>query len=193
MTGRFPEAWGIIRRNPTPWVLYFGAWVGISLATLGLGLLLAVNALRGLLAALREDRPPELGALFRMDHIQRDLVALLVYYVPIFAGGAVGGVGAYLAGVVLAFVPWLAAEDRYEPLDLWKVSLKAIQEDWQEVVVSGLVASVIVGVSICLCGVPLLVTLPLCAVEAALVYESRRERLLAIADAEGVKRLPEAG
>jgi hypothetical protein len=189
VTDHFQRSWAVVQKNLGAWVLYFLAFMGVSVVTGGLGMLLTFNVFRGVRDAVREERGPVIGSIFKLDQVQRDLPALATFLGAIFVGSAVGGIGGYLAHILLGWVPMLATEDRFASGDLWKISLKAAQDDWQELVVFSLIAGGITMASFCLCGVPLIVALPVCAVAQWLMYESHRDRLLEIAAAEGIPLL----
>lgn len=185
----FQRAWGIVQRDLIAWVMYFGVWLAVTMMSAGLGIIFTISVLRGMGAAIREQRAPQLGDAFKLDTLGDDLPALGIFYAGVALCSAAGGVGAYLAPVLVGWVPYLATERRYQPIELWKVTTKSAAEDWQTVLIFSLITSGITIASLCLFGLPFLVALPVCAVANWLLYEEHRERLFAIADQEAIPLL----
>lgn len=189
MVDHFRDGWGIVSKNPVAWVLYFVVLMGVASVTMGLGILLGFNAVRGVRAAIEEDRGPDVSDLFVLENLQRDLPALVIFFGGIAVGSAAAGIGGLIAQILLGWTPLLATEDRFASGELWKISLKAAQEDWQELLVFSLIAGAISFVSMMLCGLPFLLALPVCAVAQWKLYESHRDRLLEIGAQEGIALL----
>lgn len=187
ITEYYSKAWTVIQKNLVAWIVLYVAFTAVSIVTCGLGLLLMPNVLREVRDSLAEDRGPTLGSLFRMDRLANDAVNLIILWGAVTVGSMVAGIGAAIAGVLLQFVTQLAADDRYAPFDNAKISFKHAMAHPGDHIMFFLLTNVIIWVSAALCGLPLLVTLPVIGVAQWMWYQDQRAELDGIASQEGIR------
>ena len=180
---------GRVQKNLVGWIVFYIVFIGVTILTCGLGGLLMPNAMREIRDCYRDDRGPEIGALFRMDRITNDLINYLVYFGAMTLGGAAGGIGGTVAMVLLQFQMPLAAEDRYQPLDNAKLSLKHVSAHAGDHVVFVIISTGLGMLSAAFCLLPLPVVAPVIAMAHWLWYEDVREEIDGIAVDAGVKAI----
>lgn len=187
ITDYYSKAWAEVSKNLVAWVVLYTAFIAVTVFTCGLGAILLPNVFREVRDALAEGRAPGMGGLFRTDRLGNDVFNLVILYGAMAVGSMLAGLGAPVAGVLLQMVTPLAADDRYAPLDNAKISFKHVLAHLGDHVVFFLIANVLIWVSAALCGLPLLVAMPVIGVAQWLWYNDVRAELDGIAESEGVR------
>lgn len=182
----YKQARDEVLREPGAHAVVAGVFLALNVVTGGLGILLMPNYLRELRAARNEDRLPDTARLFDTAKLNSDITNGLVYLGAILLGSWACGLGASAAAVLLGLQMPMAAEDRYEPLDNAKLSAKHALE---HLPVHGrffLIATLMVFGSLLLCGLPLLLVLPILSVAQNLFHDAVRAQIEAVANREGI-------
>lgn len=187
----FKRGWAEVQENLVGWIVLYTVFVAIALATCGLGGLLMPNVMREIRDVHEQRRPPELGALFRMDRISNDIINYLVYFGAMTLGGAAGGIGGTIAAVALQFQMPLAAEDRYQPLDNAKLSVKHVMEHLGDHVVFMLASTALGMLAALTCLLALPLVGPVIGMAHWLWYLDNREELDRIASQSGIRLIGE--
>ncbi len=189
VTEYYKRGWAEVQQELAGWLVFYGVFIAITMFTCGLGGLLMPNVMREIRDTHREQRAPDIGRLFVMDHLVDDIVNWLIYFGAISIGGAAGGIGGTLAAVALQFQMPLAAEGRYQPIDNAKLSLKHVGQHVGDHVMFMVIASVLGIVSVFFCLLPLIIIGPVIGKAHWLWYEDARAELDGFAADMGIKQL----
>ncbi len=180
----FKSGWEVVKPTLVPWIVF--ALIFLVILSTGLGLFLMPNAFRAIRDAVDRQQGPELSDLFDFSNISDDLVAMLVYMVGVTIGSFLCGVGAIPAGVLLFWVPMLAAEGQFGGVECAKASLAHAKANFMAILVFMLVAILINSAASLLCYIPVLVSMPVTFAAQWLYYTRNRDEILAAASAAGV-------
>lgn len=180
----YKNAWEIVKLNIGAWVIL--GLVYLVVASVGVGIFLMPNLMRATRNALEKNQAPEMGELFNFDHIAEDFMAMLFYSVAIFVGSLACGVGAYVAAVLFIWVPMLAAEGRFEPMDAMKVSMAHAKTMIAPIAIFLIIGSLINSVGATLCVVPMLVTLPMFFIAMWKFYRENEAAIFQAANEAGI-------
>jgi len=182
----FGAAWNIVKENLVGWII-FTLVLGI-LGSFGVGLLLVPNAMRAARDAIDSNSGPEIGALFNFDNITDDAIGMIIYFAAIFVGSFVV-IGGLIASVLFAWVPMLLAENRVAGAESWKASLAHTKGNFVDILVFGVIATVINIAGGLACGLGTFITAPVTLVAGWLFYTSQRDQILQLAQQDGVSLL----
>lgn len=186
----FSAAWEDIKDNLVGWILYVLVFGVVNSFTGGLAaLVLLPNVLRGTRDALHGGVAPDIGGMFNFDKVGDDVVAMLIQGVGIAIGSLACGIGALVAAVLFIWIPFIAAEGKFAPADSWKVSLAHAKGSAVDIIVFLLIAGVVNMVGSLLCGVGLLVTIPVTLAAQWKFFEANRDQIYALASQEGVAQI----
>ncbi len=182
------QAWTVVSRDIFSWFLFFGVFFFAFLFTCGVGTVLIVNVLREARAAVEEERGPRIGGLFQMDRIGADCVAVLLYIVPFWLGGASGGLLSAAIGIALVLFFPLVVEGRHDPIDCAKLSLRHVMKYPGEHILFFFVSWILGSV-----GSMFIITIPIVfamrEVAQWLWYKRFRDELIGMAEADGLRRI----
>ena len=184
MVEHFTSGWEIVKPNLVPWLLT--GLVLMMLMSLGVGMFLLPNFYRVTRKAIDNNAPPDVGGLFEFDNIADDIIAMLLYSVAITVGLFVCVVGALVTGVLFFWVPMIAAEGHYAPMDMMKASLAHAKANFVPILVFLIVASLINNIAASLCMLPVLLSAPVTLVAAWRAYESNRDAIHQAAREQGI-------
>ena len=167
------------QEDPVAWSLLWGAAMGIAIATMGLGLVLAPNAYRVTRDALREDRSPDVADLFKVhtDLLLDDAIAAFGVLVALMVAGTFTGPVAVLAYVLLQMAPPAVTEPDVGGIDALQLSVAHMQRDPGAMLVQGLIAN-LVNLPVLCCLVPMVVTVPITGIAQWMFYEAHRREIL---------------
>lgn len=180
----YKEAWSLIKPNLVSWVI-FGVVLGLVFSvTGGLGVVIYPNAMRATRDALKADRAPELGDLFKFDHLSDDLMAMIVY----FAAAAIGGVvlvGTLITMPLVWWVPMLAADGRFAGVEAAKASFAHVKANFMPVFGFFILTIVVNSLGTMTCFIGTLITVPLTLVASWRHYEQMAQAIIAAGIAGG--------
>lgn len=185
----YKRGWTEVSRHLVGWVVFYSAFLAVTVLTCGIGGILYPNLMREAGEVARDGGPPQLSNLFRTDHLANDFINYLVYYGAMMAGSAAGGIGGFIAAVVLQFQMPMAADDRYSPIDNAKLSLQHVTEHPADHLVFLLIAYAITLPALLLCLLPMPLVGPIMIMAHRLWYDDIREELDTIASSKGIKLL----
>ena len=177
----YRRGWTEVEKNLVGWVVFYTAFMAVTIFTCGLGGILYPNVIRAVRTAYQSGSGPQLSSLFSTEHLVNDLINYLIYYGGMMLGSAVGGVGGLIAAILMQFQMPLAAEDRYAPLDNSKISLQHASEHPADHLVFLLMTYVLTIPAILLCLLPLPIVGPVVLMAHWLWFEDVRSELDTIA------------
>ena len=186
----YKQARDEVSREPVAHAVVAGVFVALNVLSGGLGVLLLPNYLRELRAAEAEQRLPDTARLFDTSRLNSDVTNGLIYLAAVLLGSWACGVGASAAALLLGLQMPLAATDRYEPLDNAKLSARHALDHLQDHVRFFGVAVLLVTASLLLCGLPLLVVLPVLSLAQNHFFDAVQSDLDALAEREGIVARP---
>ncbi len=186
----FSSGWDAIRDQLLGWILFSVVFTVVISVTFGLGIFLVPNAMRCVRDAIDSGGAPDIGGLFSFDQIAEDLVGMLISLGANLLGSTLAGVGAIITGVLFFWIPPLLADGRVSGAESWKASLAHSKEHFVDILVFTLVASAINFVGAMLCGLGLLITVPVTLAASWLFYAEQRDQILELAQRDGVGLLP---
>ena len=182
----YKRAWAQVSDDLGSWVVLYAVFFLLSVFTGGLAVVLMPNLHRELRDVRAEGRGPEVGNLFRFDHISTDAVAGLVYLGAMYVGSLAAGLGTTIAAVALAFLMPLAADNRFEPLDNAKLSAQHVVGHIAPHVMLFAATFVLAMIGIFTCGLAFVVVGPLIGMATQMYYEDCREELDELARGMGL-------
>ncbi len=176
-----------VLREPFAHAGVAGLFLVLNVVSGGLGVLLHPNNLRELRAARAEQRLPDAARLFDASRLNSDVANGLLYLGAVVLGSWACGVGSSAAAVLLGLHMPLAAADRYDPLDNAKLSARHALDHLQVHVRFFGAAVLLVTASLLLCGLPLLVVLPVLSLAQIDFFDAVCTDLDALAEREGIR------
>ncbi len=175
------QSLAIYQRNPMEWSLMYGVATIATIATAGLGIVLAPNAFRATAKAIEEERGPELQELFNFhDTMMEDAIAIGGMAITSMVAGSFTGPLATLVSILLGLAPVAVTEPDVGGLDALQLSVGFAQKEPVPMFVHGILASLVNLPGIC-CFFPIFVTLPITAISQSLFYAKHRNTILGIA------------
>jgi len=182
-------AFEVFKRNPVQWIL-IGLLFGL-MSNLVVGVFLMPNFIRIARASAAPDAPPpEIGDLFKMDHIADDAVTVLILVVATMAGLCVCFIGSSIVAVLGIWTQHLCADRLYAPVDCLKASFHHAKSNLGEIVITLITFAIVFVLGVVLtCGLGAFLISPLAIIALERFYNSHRENIIAAADAAGVPRL----
>lgn len=185
----YKRGWAEVQKHLVGWVVFYTAFLAVTLLTCGLGGVLYPNVMREVKEVAEDGGPPQLANLFRTDHIANDVINYLIYYAGMMVGSMAGGVGGIVAALLLQFQMPMAADDRYAPVDNAKLSLQHVTTHPADHLVFILVTYALVLPSMMLCMLPLPLVGPVTVMAHWLWYQDAREQLDAFAEDQSLPRI----
>ncbi|MDG1478233.1 MAG: hypothetical protein P8R54_01515 [Myxococcota bacterium] len=185
----YQRGWVEVQKNLFGWMIFYTAFMAVTIFTCGLGGILYPNIVREVRTSYRDGSGPQLSSLFNTEHLANDLINYLIYYGGILLGGAVGGIGGPIASLILQFQMPLAADDRYAPMDNAKLSLQHVSDHPGDHIVFLLMTYVLTIPTILFCLLPLPIVGPVLLMAHWLWYEDIRSELDTIASDKEIKQL----
>ena len=185
----YTRGWAEVQKHLVGWVVFYTAFLAVTLLTCGLAGVLYPNLLREAKEVSEDGGPPQLANLFRTDHLSNDVFNYIIYYVAMLVGSMAGGLGAPVGALLLQFQLPMAADDRYSPVDNAKISVQHVLKRPADHLVFILVSYVLIIPAMLLCMLPLPIVGPVAVMALWLWYADTREELDAIAASENIPRL----
>ncbi len=175
------QSLAIYQRDPMQWSLMYGVCTVATIATAGLGIVLAPNAFRATAKAIEEERGPDLQELFNFhDTMMEDAIAVGGMFITSMVAGSFTGPLASLVAILLGLAPIAVTEPTVGGLDALQLSVGFAQKQPIPMFVHGILASLINLPAIC-CFFPIFFTLPVTAISQSLFYAKHRNEVLGIA------------
>lgn len=138
-----------LKKNPVPWVIMNLIYTMVPLANV----LFSVQMCRVVRDCIEEDRAPEVGDLFKTEKLGTDITAVLIYFGCIFVSVFLCYLPALFVAPVLAFTPWIAADDKLTGMDAVKASFYWGKDNWLHCFTTLFILGIVAQLSILACGV----------------------------------------
>jgi hypothetical protein len=180
-------AFETFKKHPLPWLL-LGLVFGM-IQPFG-GAFLMPNFIRIARKAASSEEPPDIGDLFNFDDIVDDLVTMVLFSVAVMVGACACLIGAWIVALLGTWTFHLRADKLYAPVDCLKASVHHVKANFVDVFVGMLIIQVVIFIGVMVtCGLGALVATPIMIIAVERFYASKRDDIIAAADAAGIPRL----
>ena len=188
------RAWSVFSKDMGAWIIYGLVFIAVAsvlgsvLPVVG-GLALLPLAMRETLAAVEQERSPEIAGMFQMQRLGDDFLTALFMVVAQGVGLLFCGVGWFVAWGGFFFAPELAADSRVSAMDAMRLSWRYVSSNLgasMGVALLGLLLTT-VGASFV---IGLVFTVPLVLVRYACHWLQVRDQVYAQAEASGIRVAP---
>ncbi len=192
----FTKAWDIFRQDMGGWVATTFVWsiaasVAGSFVPLVGGMVLLPNMVREASDAVEQRRSPDLGNVFKFDHLGEDFISMLLYCIAQTVGLLACCVGWPVAWIAFWYTAELAADGRVSESDTMKVSWMWAKDHIGETLGMAMVGLILntIGATVGL-GVGVIFTLPITVIAWVVYWHAVRDDVYALAEQNGFAVAP---
>lgn len=191
LTRAFTNAWDVFRQDLVAWCIFSAVVIlaGAFIPFFG-ALLLLPNMLRESKAALREERSPDVAAIFDFSHFKDDLATTGLYAIAQLVGVLMCCVGWPVAWILFWYSVEICADERVSPMDAMRLSMAYAMKHPGDTIGMALAGVLLnsLGASIAF---GIFFTTPLVFLAWTFYWLDVREEVYALAERKGISVTPE--